>query len=492
MAIKDNISRTAFPPSPRSEGSRPPHPAAPRQAYLPNRGLTARALILLLGCCPVTSALALEIKASLERDGMRMGESVHLILITEGQAARGPDLSPLNQDFRIIDRSSSRQVSVVNGQRHERQELRLTLTPLRAGQLEIPAIAFGEASTQPLRIEVAEGPTAQTTAATAGESAPPLSQTTPSPWPQVAPTPSFPPQYGPPWPYAEMPPPGPGPGPEPWSAPLSGITGKEPGKPPASPPPSMAEAYPPAALPYWLGAQPPTSPPISAWAPSPDGWGPGATSPAPGSPGPASAPLPSATSMTAPSAVTATPGTSRAKPLPPLENSPPPEPAPWWPWALLGLGLGALGGWVWRRWRHRRSGQALPLPGPGAATPQETPTAVTPPPLDPVAAAIAEVRRAYESGEALAARDALLAWATLVIPDQPPSNLAQLATRCPEPLREEILLLEQAFFSPEQLNWESQPAWEGLAGFKPLPAAGPASFRQKKPLRRRPNTTTPA
>ena len=209
MAIKDNISRTAFPPSPRGDGSRPRHTATARLAHLPNRRLSACALILLLGCCPVTPALALEIKASLERDGMRMGESVHLILITEGQAARGPDLSPLNQDFRILDRSSSRQVSVVNGQRRERQELRLTLTPLRAGQLEIPAISCGEASTQPLRIEVAEGPTPQTTAAPVGESAPPLSQAAPSPWPPVAPTPSYPPQQGPPWPYAELPPPGP-------------------------------------------------------------------------------------------------------------------------------------------------------------------------------------------------------------------------------------------------------------------------------------------
>jgi hypothetical protein len=99
--------------------------------------------------------------------------------------------------------------------------------------------------------------------------------------------------------------------------------------------------------------------------------------------------------------------------------------------------------------------------------------------------AIAEVRRAYEAGSAGEARNALLAWAGLVLPASPPSNLARLAQRCREPLRGEILTLEQAFFSPKPLSWDRLPVWERLAGFEPLPEEEPASFRQKKPLRRK-------
>lgn len=102
----------------------------------------------------------------------------------------------------------------------------------------------------------------------------------------------------------------------------------------------------------------------------------------------------------------------------------------------------------------------------------------------PHAAAIAALRLAYENTDAAAARDALLTWAALVFPDRPPANLALLAKRCREPLRSKILLLEQAFFSPQPLDWNRYRVWEQLPGFDPLPPEEPASFRQKKPLRR--------
>jgi hypothetical protein len=106
-------------------------------------------------------------------------------------------------------------------------------------------------------------------------------------------------------------------------------------------------------------------------------------------------------------------------------------------------------------------------------------------PKDPISKAIDEVRRAYEAGETAAAREALLAWAALAVPDQPPANLALLAKRCPEPLRSEVLVLEQAFFSPHPVPWDRRRVWERLSDFEPLPPEEPASFRRKKVLRRR-------
>jgi hypothetical protein len=104
---------------------------------------------------------------------------------------------------------------------------------------------------------------------------------------------------------------------------------------------------------------------------------------------------------------------------------------------------------------------------------------------DPLAEIIGRVRSAYEASDAAGAREAFLDWGGKVLPDGPPSNLARLAQRCPEPLRTQILTLEQAFFSPQPVHWERQRVWEHMRDFQPLPAEEPASFRRPKPLRRR-------
>jgi hypothetical protein len=104
---------------------------------------------------------------------------------------------------------------------------------------------------------------------------------------------------------------------------------------------------------------------------------------------------------------------------------------------------------------------------------------------DPLQDEIDAVRTAYGLGNAGAAREALLAWAGKALPEQRPSNLARLAQRCPEPLRGQILSLEEAFFSPSPVAWDKEPIWEGLRGFVPAPPEEPASFRRGTPIRRR-------
>lgn len=105
-------------------------------------------------------------------------------------------------------------------------------------------------------------------------------------------------------------------------------------------------------------------------------------------------------------------------------------------------------------------------------------------PEDPLSETLASVRSAYEADDAAGAREALLSWGAQVLPEAPPSNLARLAQRCPEPLRGQILMLEQAFFSPQPLPWERQRVWEHMRHFQPTPAEEPASYRRPKPLRR--------
>ena len=150
-----------------------------------------------------------------------------------------------------------------------------------------------------------------------------------------------------------------------------------------------------------------------------------------------------------------------------------------WIWIALTLALAwtaTIAAW----WRGRRRGAAAIAPAPSAASapPQVEET-------DPLQCQIDAVRAAYQTGDAGAAREALLAWAERILPDRTPSNLARLAERCPQPLRDQILLLERAFFSPMSVPWDKQPVWEGLVGFVPAPPEEPATFRRGKPIRRR-------
>ena len=145
--------------------------------------------------------------------------------------------------------------------------------------------------------------------------------------------------------------------------------------------------------------------------------------------------------------------------------------------AALGLAwIATLLGW----WRSRRR-KVVTEP----TTPSSAEQPVVPEERDPLQQEVDAVRTAYESGDAGAAREALLTWAQQALPEQPPSNLARLAQRCVEPLRSQVLLLEEAFFSPSPVAWDKQPVWEGLQGFVPTPLEEPASHRRGKPIRRR-------
>ena len=356
---------------------------------------TARILLCLAALVgQANPASALEVKSRLDTNSIRFGETARLTLEADAQPAPGPDLSPLQQHFRIVGRSSSRQVREINGQRAERYELYLTLSPLRSGRLEIPAIAFGEVATQPLALEV-RGNAEDSANAEASVKANPSA------------------------PVVDLPP----------------AKTRPPGD--ASNSSRPADGY--------LGMPPLTS-------------------------------APSITTLTT--------------------QPPKPDTKPWWPsslasWPALSVLVGILGvlGFIWK-WRQRwqrvdRSHRPQDRPGPPASPNPVPPTRDQ---GDPIGTAIAVVQRAYATGDAATARDALLTWAALALPDQPPANLALLAKRCQEPLRNDILLLEQTFFSPRPVDWNRHHTWEHLPDFIPLPPEQPVSFRQKKPLLRPPRT----
>lgn len=410
---------------------------------MPHNPLPCFGLLL----CLAVPASALEVQARLDNDSIRHGETVALILESDIQPEAGPDLGPLSRDFRIVGRSSSRQIHEINGQREEHHELRLILSPLRSGHLEIPAIAFGKALTRPLRLDVGNGKDSGTT-----EPVPP------------------------PRPSAVL-----------GDAPPSRVTlSKQGGPTPAAPtPPSVPSPKP---------APPKVARPATSRSWFLAGW-PGMLISLVllGSLGLVWRRVRGWTACKGEDGLPAGPSASGSVDVGGLTSVfPPASPRRRCPREDLDTGrCGRLGSSL-PPWGSQTRNLA-PQPR-GLANPVVPPSAVdTSRPQNEIqgraprlAEAIVRVRRAYAGGDASVARDALLNWAALVLSDRPPRNLALLAGRCREPLRSEILLLDQAFFSPDPLAWDRLPVWERLPDFAPLPPGEPASFRQKKPLWRRP------
>jgi hypothetical protein len=136
-----------------------------------------------------------EVRAELSQTELSQGQAVQLRLDASGSALAMPDLSVLQDDFQIANRNLRQQSSTVNGRRSQRITLTLTLIPLRNGELEIPAIRFGNEVSQALKLRVA--------AAASPALVPPNSNSVPA-W-----EPPTPPSYGYRPPAAAQPQPGP-------------------------------------------------------------------------------------------------------------------------------------------------------------------------------------------------------------------------------------------------------------------------------------------
>ncbi|MEE3326335.1 MAG: BatD family protein [Myxococcota bacterium] len=119
------------------------------------RGLAlASVLGLLSGWASTATAAA---QARLDRGLMALGERIQLTIRSQGQSMNTePDLSSLGPDFYVLGQTQSIRTTIINGQRDVSVDWQIELTPLRAGDLEIPAVQVGSDSTEPLRLTVVE------------------------------------------------------------------------------------------------------------------------------------------------------------------------------------------------------------------------------------------------------------------------------------------------------------------------------------------------
>lgn len=110
---------------------------------------------LFLGFCLSIVSVNLWAAVSAQVDTKVIAESdvLTLVLSTDQQNTQ-PDLSVLQADFEVVGQSQQTHMSVVNGQVTHKLSWRLSLYPLRVGELTIPAILVGQEQTNPITITV--------------------------------------------------------------------------------------------------------------------------------------------------------------------------------------------------------------------------------------------------------------------------------------------------------------------------------------------------
>lgn len=162
--------------------------------------------------------------------------------------------------------------------------------------------------------------------------------------------------------------------------------------------------------------------------------------------------LPAVTLQTLEAAVqpAASPAQQPQTPVAPTLSSNPtnPEPAVFWQWlsAALALGWSSHVAWLYRAARNKRTtGEAVERPARQAVD-------------------INALKSACQQNQAQAAKQALLHWGRQQFAAD---SLTAIAHQCPEHLRTEILLLNQALYSAALPDWNGNALWEAFKQFKP-------------------------
>jgi hypothetical protein len=115
--------------------------------------------LLLFAGLVIAPTAGAALSASLDRYTIAMGETVQLTLRSDGEEdPAAADLTALEKDFDILQRSSSVSTRIVNGQRTQRRDLVLEITPRREGQFVIPPFRSGAARSEALSVRVTPEP----------------------------------------------------------------------------------------------------------------------------------------------------------------------------------------------------------------------------------------------------------------------------------------------------------------------------------------------
>ncbi len=114
--------------------------------------------LLVLSVYPGFSGAA-DITVHTDRNPAVLQESFQLIFEAVGGVDDDPDFSPLEKDFQVLSTSTSTSMNIVNTKITRTRQWRLTLMPVNAGNLVIPAISFGRDKSPPSSLTVIQAGT---------------------------------------------------------------------------------------------------------------------------------------------------------------------------------------------------------------------------------------------------------------------------------------------------------------------------------------------
>lgn len=121
-----------------------------------HRFASAAVAALWLGLAPIAARGSVQpVETSVSETQVASGEPIALRIRLRGVARESqPDLAPLARDFEVLDVQRSQRMFVSNGVSDASVDWLVEILPRRTGELEVPALAVGDASTEPLQIEV--------------------------------------------------------------------------------------------------------------------------------------------------------------------------------------------------------------------------------------------------------------------------------------------------------------------------------------------------
>ncbi|WP_162300033.1 BatD family protein [Kineobactrum sediminis] len=109
-----------------------------------------------------SSALHAAFDVSVDRRNLALGDSFRLVITSTGnEDLNDLDLRLLLADFEILQRGTSSNTNIINGQRSRTRQLTLDLLPRREGTAYIPAFSTDAGNSEPIAIEVGPTPTVE-------------------------------------------------------------------------------------------------------------------------------------------------------------------------------------------------------------------------------------------------------------------------------------------------------------------------------------------
>ena len=99
--------------------------------------------LLAIAAAGAVQAQEVVAQASVDRASIHENESFNYTIRVEGGAVGDPDVSFLEQQFDILNRSAASRINLLNGRTQQVYEWTFQLMPKRAGQFTLPALQFG-------------------------------------------------------------------------------------------------------------------------------------------------------------------------------------------------------------------------------------------------------------------------------------------------------------------------------------------------------------